>query len=189
MGQRWTRTATLCVVGLVMLVMLVVAQPLVPGAPRAAASTGDPRGAQTTNNFWLATESGDVYTFGVESYGDPGGAPLNRPIVTMVPTKDRHGYWLVASDGGVFSYGDAAVLRVQRRHRPQPPHRGHEADQRRERLLAGGLRRRDLLVRGRHLLRLHRRHRLEPAHRGHGRDARRQGVLAGGVRRRGVLLR
>ena len=108
MGQRWTRTATLCVVGLVMLVMLVVAQPLVPGAPRAAASTGDPRGAQTTNNFWLATESGDVYTFGVESYGDPGGAPLNRPIVTMVPTKDRHGYWLVASDGGVFSYGDAA---------------------------------------------------------------------------------
>jgi cell wall-associated NlpC family hydrolase len=107
MGQRWNRAAALCAVGLAILVTMAVAQPLMSGSPSAAASTGDPRGAQTTNNFWLATESGNVYTFGVEYYGDPGGAPLNRPIVTMVPTKDHHGYWLVASDGGVFSYGDS----------------------------------------------------------------------------------
>jgi hypothetical protein len=25
----------------------------------------------------------------------------------MEPTPTGHGYWLVASDGGVFSYGDA----------------------------------------------------------------------------------
>jgi hypothetical protein len=25
----------------------------------------------------------------------------------MVPTADGGGYWLVAADGGVFSYGDA----------------------------------------------------------------------------------
>ena len=73
-----------------------------PGTP-AAAST---RAAQTTHDFWLATSTGDLYTFGVIDYGDPGGAPLNRPIVAMVPTHDRHGYWMVASDGGIFSYGD-----------------------------------------------------------------------------------
>jgi hypothetical protein len=26
----------------------------------------------------------------------------------MVPTADGHGYWLVASDGGIFSFGDTA---------------------------------------------------------------------------------
>ena len=32
---------------------------------------------------------------------------LNQPIVGMAATPDGKGYWLVASDGGVFSYGDA----------------------------------------------------------------------------------
>jgi hypothetical protein len=37
-----------------------------------------------------------------------GGAHLNRPIVGMASTADGGGYWLVASDGGIFSFGDAA---------------------------------------------------------------------------------
>jgi len=28
-------------------------------------------------------------------------------VVGMAPTADGNGYWLVASDGGVFSFGDA----------------------------------------------------------------------------------
>jgi hypothetical protein len=32
---------------------------------------------------------------------------LNKPIVGMAATPDGGGYWLVASDGGVFSLGDA----------------------------------------------------------------------------------
>jgi hypothetical protein len=32
---------------------------------------------------------------------------LNRPIVGMASTPDGGGYWLVASDGGIFTYGDA----------------------------------------------------------------------------------
>jgi hypothetical protein len=28
----------------------------------------------------------------------------------MAPTPDGHGYWLVASDGGIFSYGDATFF-------------------------------------------------------------------------------
>jgi hypothetical protein len=34
-------------------------------------------------------------------------AHLNAPIVGMAATPDGGGYWLVASDGGVFTYGDA----------------------------------------------------------------------------------
>ena len=33
---------------------------------------------------------------------------LNQPIVAMAATPDGDGYWLVAADGGVFSFGDAA---------------------------------------------------------------------------------
>lgn len=33
---------------------------------------------------------------------------LNQDIVSIVPTTTNGGYWLVASDGGVFSFGDAA---------------------------------------------------------------------------------
>ena len=36
-----------------------------------------------------------------------GGMPLNRPIVGMASTPDGGGYWEVASDGGIFSFGDA----------------------------------------------------------------------------------
>ena len=31
----------------------------------------------------------------------------------MAATPDGKGYWLVASDGGIFNYGDAAVLRAR----------------------------------------------------------------------------
>jgi hypothetical protein len=36
-----------------------------------------------------------------------GGKPLNQPIVGMAVTPDGGGYWLVAADGGIFSFGDA----------------------------------------------------------------------------------
>ena len=32
---------------------------------------------------------------------------LNRPIVAMAPRPTAGGYWLVASDGGIFTFGDA----------------------------------------------------------------------------------
>ncbi len=32
---------------------------------------------------------------------------MNKPVVGMAATPDGQGYWLVASDGGVFSFGDA----------------------------------------------------------------------------------
>ncbi len=32
---------------------------------------------------------------------------LNRPVVGMAAAPGGDGYWLVASDGGLFSFGDA----------------------------------------------------------------------------------
>ena len=56
---------------------------------------------------WLAYDNGAASPFG----GTPSleGAPgrLNRPVVGTTSTPDGGGYWLVASDGGVFSFGDA----------------------------------------------------------------------------------
>ena len=41
-------------------------------------------------------------------YGSIGGKRLNRAIVGMCDVADGLGYWLVASDGGIFNYGDAS---------------------------------------------------------------------------------
>src|ERR1039458_7276186 len=35
------------------------------------------------------------------------GVVLNAPIVDVASTPDGHGYWEGASDGGIFSFGDA----------------------------------------------------------------------------------
>ncbi len=40
-------------------------------------------------------------------YGSTGGMVLNKPVVGIAATSDGGGYYEVASDGGVFSYGDA----------------------------------------------------------------------------------
>ena len=40
-------------------------------------------------------------------HGSLGGKHLNQPIVGMAATPSGGGYWLVAADGGVFTFGDA----------------------------------------------------------------------------------
>lgn len=36
--------------------------------------------------------------------GSTGSVKLNRPVVGMAADPDGHGYWLFASDGGVFAF-------------------------------------------------------------------------------------
>jgi hypothetical protein len=57
--------------------------------------------------FWVAFTNGAVESYGqAPSFG--GITPqLNEPIVQLVPTQDGQGYYLVAADGGVFTFGDA----------------------------------------------------------------------------------
>ena len=69
--------------------------------------------------YWLDAADGGVFAFGdTRFYGsipglglNPAGSgkahSLNAPIVGMVPSHDQGGYFMVASDGGVFAFGDA----------------------------------------------------------------------------------
>jgi hypothetical protein len=76
--------------------------------------TADRRG------YWLVASDGGVFTFGDAGFfnsipglgiapaGSAGtGRKLNAPIVGMVPSANGDGYFMVASDGGVFAFGDA----------------------------------------------------------------------------------
>ena len=140
--------------------------------------------------YWLVASDGGVFTYGDATfYGSTGGLRLNDPIVGMATTPDGKGYWLVASDGGIFSYGDAAFYGSTGSLASARAHRGHGAERRRPGVLAGGLRRRHLQLRGRPLLRVHGRPAAEQAHRRHGPHARRQGLLARCHRRRRLQLR
>ena len=69
--------------------------------------------------YWLVASDGGIFAFGDSGFfgSIPGaglhpagsGLPnsLNAPIVGMVPSSDGGGYFMVASDGGVFAFGDA----------------------------------------------------------------------------------
>ncbi len=70
-------------------------------------------GSEISRNAWAVTPEGRVYGSSLfsgppaGSYGDMGGVRLSEPVVGMSPTATGRGYWLVASDGGIFSFGDA----------------------------------------------------------------------------------
>ena len=67
--------------------------------------------ADPNGGYWTASAAGVVTPHSSSpALGSPAqsGLHLSRPIVGMAPTPDGGGYWLVASDGGIFNYGDAA---------------------------------------------------------------------------------
>ena len=73
----------------------------------------------TRGGYWLVASDGGIFSFGdARFYGSIPGIGLNpagsglphslaAPIVGMVPSVNRRGYFMVASDGGVFAFGDA----------------------------------------------------------------------------------
>ena len=62
--------------------------------------------------YYVYEGNGRVTGFGNDSYlnylGDLSATKLNEPIVGMATVPNGGGYWMVASDGGIFNYGDAA---------------------------------------------------------------------------------
>jgi hypothetical protein len=69
--------------------------------------------------YWLVASDGGIFSFGDAGFfgsipglglapaGSSNPKRLNSPIVGMVPSADGGGYFMVASDGGVFAFGDA----------------------------------------------------------------------------------
>jgi hypothetical protein len=62
------------------------------GTYTATGTTSDPAGDTGTFAYTLTVSAATI---------------LNKPMVGMASTHDGGGYWLVAADGGVFSFGDA----------------------------------------------------------------------------------
>ncbi|MFZ0252052.1 MAG: right-handed parallel beta-helix repeat-containing protein [Acidimicrobiales bacterium] len=75
---------------------------------------------QDQGGYWLVASDGGVFSFGDAAFhGSTGNLKLNQPVVAMAPTPyvpgaggapaspAGLGYWLVASDGGIFNFGDA----------------------------------------------------------------------------------
>ena len=74
----------------------------------------------TTPGYRLADSIGDVFNYGVPSYGSLAGVMINKPVVGIASDACTGGYWLAAADGGVFSYnapfyGSAAGIQL---HKP-----------------------------------------------------------------------
>jgi hypothetical protein len=59
------------------------------------------------DELWLFSDRGAVYVAGGYSnrYGDLSTVRLNGPVVDSVARNDGMGYWMVASDGGIFTFG------------------------------------------------------------------------------------
>lgn len=70
--------------------------------------------------YWLFTGRGNVYSSaGTPWYGSPVGRRVSTTaIVGMASTPDGRGYWLLASTGAVYDFGDASPRRVRRHRRP-----------------------------------------------------------------------
>ena len=104
---------------LVPLIALGVAAAFSSGTGPASASSavrskdysgGIMMAADPSGGYWTVTTAGAVTPRGgAPALGSPALSNLHlaQPIVGMTATPDGNGYWLVASDGGIFSYGDA----------------------------------------------------------------------------------
>ena len=114
---------------------------------------------------------------------------LNKPIVGMASTPDGKGYWLVASDGGIFCYGDAQFYGSTGSIVLNKPVVGMAATPDGNGLLAGGLRRRDLQLRRRAVLRQYGQPRAQQADRRHDHRPERGRVLPRRLRRWHLQLR
>jgi len=84
-------------------------------------------GSPLSRNAWVADAQGAVFgesTYSgppANNYGSMAGKHLDKPVVGMSPTADGRGYWLVASDGGIFTFGDAHFYgSMGGRHLDQP---------------------------------------------------------------------
>ena len=64
----------------------------------------------SSTDYAVIGSNGAVYANGASSapfFGSLLGLPLNAAVVGGAFTPSHHGYWMVASDGGIFSFGDA----------------------------------------------------------------------------------
>ena len=52
--------------------------------------------------------AGVSYAPNANFYGSTGAIQLAQPVVGMTPAANGSGYWMSASDGGIFAFGSAS---------------------------------------------------------------------------------
>ena len=73
--------------------------PRAASSPRRIAWAQGPRGA-------------GVFNFGSgHFFGSAGSLHLNAPVVGIAAAPDNAGYWMFATDGGVFNYGTGSPFK------------------------------------------------------------------------------
>ena len=79
-----------------------------------------------TEGYYEAGADGHVYRFGdAQSHGDASGLRTTAPVVSMASAQTGTGTGCSAATGGIFSYGNARFLRLDRWHAPQPARGSH----------------------------------------------------------------
>ena len=102
-----------------------------------------------TATGWSPPTAGSSPSATPRSSARPAPSSSNKPIVGMAAPPTGNGYWLVAADGGIFAFGDATFFGSTGGMHAEQADRRHGRDPDRRGLLAGGLRRRHLLLRRR----------------------------------------
>ncbi len=73
------------------------------------------------SGYYEVDARGDVAAFGgAVCYGAMTGTPLNRPVVGMAIDPATGGYWLVATDGGIFAFNAPFLGSTGNIHLNQP---------------------------------------------------------------------
>ena len=100
--------------GAALLIIAVLTLSSAPGRATPGASTTKSGGALTKVSPAIAAAAAGapgpdaVVPFGGAALGPSSLSTPHTPVVGMASTPDGKGYWLVASDGGIFTFGDAA---------------------------------------------------------------------------------
>ena len=118
-----------------------------------------------------------------------GTIDSNTVTVSLTVVGPTQGYWMVASDGGIFTFGTAGFFGSKGGQPLDQPVVGMARTPSRPRLLDGGFGRWDLQLRRRAVLRLDGWPAAQQADRRDGFDADGQGLLARGLRWRHLQLR
>ena len=165
----------------------------------------------TCPGYWITSPTGAVNSVGGAALlgewttsierrvSPPEGSPRRStaPVVGIARTPDSNGYWLAASDGGVFAFGpgyfstgDAPFYGSMGGAHAQSTHRRHHRHARPARATGSSASDGGVFAFGdAALLRLDGRHAPQPTHRRHHRHADRQGLLARRLRRWRLRLR
>jgi len=77
-----------------------------PGERATGIANNPDLGAGENNRYWIFTSEGRALGNST-SLGDMSGVKLNGPVLGGVATPSGRGYYMVASDGGIFTFGDA----------------------------------------------------------------------------------